>query len=118
TRHAKRHAAGYPENEIRQVIDVMSNPTDFSALEIGDESEGSELRFMRDRALIILLADTGLRVDEVCKLRRGDMDWAANRAILKGRGGKKDIIRFSMRAINASRDYLALREPLDLGSGQ
>ena len=73
-----------------------------------------ELRNLRDRALILTLADTGLRVDEVCKLRCGDIDWERNRVILKGRGNKQAVVRFSTKALNSVRDYLTLRESADL----
>jgi integrase len=118
TRRASREATHYPENDIKHLLDVMSNLHTVSAVAGDNELENSELRDMRDRALIIVLADTGLRVEEVCKLRRGEIDWETKRATLKGLGNKQAFVRFSTRAINAVRDYLSLRDSLDLETGR
>jgi integrase len=73
---------------------------------------------MRDRAFLLTLADTGLRVHEACKLRRGDLDWNEGRAIIIGKGDKQAVVRFSTRAMKALRDYLSARAALDGGSGR
>jgi integrase/recombinase XerC len=76
------------------------------------------LRNLRDRAFLITLADTGLRVHEACNLRRGDIDWYENRAIVLGKGNREAVIRFSSRAVNALKEYLAARSPRDGASGR
>jgi integrase len=116
TRRSQQHAP-YPERAVVRLIEFMSNIRNVTAL-ANREASNLELRNMRDRALILTLADTGLRVEEICKLRCGDIDWETNRAVLKGRGNKQAVVRFSTRAILALRDYLSLREPIDLQSGQ
>ncbi len=80
------------------------------------ENEVERLINLRDRALLLTLADTGLRIHEACKLRRGDIDWHESRAIVIGKGNKEAVVRFSRRAIAAVKDYLALRATRD-GSG-
>jgi integrase len=95
----------------------MSNLQNVSTVD-SNAFDNIELRNMRDRALILTLADTGLRVDEICNLRCGDIDWVASRATLNGRGHKQAVVRFSTRAISALRDYLSLREPFDLETGR
>jgi integrase/recombinase XerC len=117
SRRLKRQPDQYPEDAIKYLIEFMSNPQNISALD-DDKTDNLELRKRRDRALILTLADTGLRVDEICKLRRGDVDWERSRVILKGRGNKQAIVRFSTKAIHAIRDYLSLRETLDLKASQ
>jgi len=72
----------------------------------------------RDRAFILTLADTGLRVHEACQLRRGDIDWNEFRAAIIGKGDRQAIIRFSSRSIRCIKDYLSLRAELDGGSGK
>ncbi|HEX9388896.1 MAG TPA: tyrosine-type recombinase/integrase [Anaerolineales bacterium] len=113
THRFKRQALQYPEEDIEYLIQFMSNLQNVSTAD-GNELDNLnlELRNMRDRALILTLADTGLRVEEICKLRCGDIDWDMSRAILKGRGNKQAIVRFSTRAINAVKDYLSLRKSL------
>ncbi len=73
---------------------------------------------MRDRAFMLTLADTGLRVHEACALRRGDIDWNEGRAVIIGKGDKQAVVRFSTRAMRVLKDYLSLRAALDGGSGR
>jgi integrase len=64
------------------------------------------------------LADTGFRVHEACNLRRGDIDWNEQRTIIIGKGDKQAVVRFTSRSIQAIKDYLSLRAPLDANSGR
>ena len=76
------------------------------------------LRAMRNRAFLLTLADTGLRVHEACNLRRGDIDWNEGRAMIIGKGNKQAVVRFSTRSLSALRDYLSIRGALDGASGR
>jgi integrase/recombinase XerC len=76
------------------------------------------LQILRDRAFLLTLADTGLRVHEACKLRRGDIDWNESQAIITGKGNKQAVVRFSDRSIKALKDYLNGRAALDGASGR
>ena len=60
----------FPANDIERVLNFIG---DSSSIPAKDEVE--RLRATRDRAFLLTLADTGLRVHEACKLRRGDIDW-------------------------------------------
>lgn len=77
-----------------------------------------QLTLQRDAALLITLADTGLRVSEACGLRRGDLDWERKRAVIIGKGDKQAIVRFSARAIKLIQTYLTLRSSLDQTQGR
>jgi len=102
----------FPKDQIEKIIDFsMQLPTSPS-------SQEDRLRVLRDRAFIISLADTGLRVHEICNLRRGDIDWDEGRAIIIGKGDKQAVVRFSSRAMAAIKDYLSARSPLDGNSGR
>ena len=103
----------FPTNEIERVLDFVSDTSSLTT-----ESEIERLRAMRDRAFLLTLADTGLRVHEACNLRRGDLDWNEGRAIIIGKGDKQAVIRFTTRAMRALKDYLSLRAELDGGSGK
>lgn len=81
------------------------------------ESLSGDLAALRDRAFIITLADTGLRISEACSLKRGDIDFSKARALIIGKGDKPGIIRFSPRALDAIRLYLGARAELDGKSG-
>ena len=85
----------------------------------GDEELSSaKLRAYRDRAFLLTLADTGLRVHEACKLRRGDIDWNEGRAVVIGKGDKQAVVRFTSRALQSIKDYLSQRATLDGNSGK
>lgn len=84
----------------------------------GYENEIEHLINLRDRAFLLTLADTGLRVHEACKLRRGDIDWLESRAVIIGKGNKEAVLRFSSRSIDAIKAYLQLRASLDGAGGK
>ena len=75
-----------------------------------------DLSAFRDRAFVLTLVDTGLRLSEACALKRGDIDWLEQRAIIIGKGDKQALIRFSNRSIQALKDYLHERANLDPNS--
>lgn len=103
----------FPRDAIEDVLNAMIN----LIISI-DNSQNERLRDYRDRAFLLTLADTGLRVHEACKLRRGDVDWNEHRAIVIGKGNKQAVVRFSERAIVAIKEYLAARASLDGATGR
>lgn len=103
----------FPRDDIDDVINYAINLANTSF-----EDEAGLLRNLRDRAFIITLADTGMRVHEACKLRRGDIDWNEGRAIIIGKGNQQGIVRFSRRSLKALREYLTTRAELDGASGK
>jgi integrase/recombinase XerC len=104
----------FPAEEIEQVLGFVSNPANLSI----QEGHPEQLRALRDKAFLLTLADTGLRVHEACGLRRGDVDWNEARAIVIGKGDTQAVVRFTSRSIQALRDYLALRASIDGSSGK
>ncbi len=117
----------FPREAIEKVLAYIQAPPSPSGgnLPVEDErrqlkeiSETERLRWLRDRAFLITLADTGLRVHEACNLRRGDLDWNEGRAIIIGKGDKQAVIRFSTRSMTALKDYLSARGKLDGASGR
>ncbi|HEX9018622.1 MAG TPA: tyrosine-type recombinase/integrase [Anaerolineaceae bacterium] len=102
----------FPRDAIEQIVEAM-----LPRKGAGKE-EVERLRELRDRAFLITLADTGLRVHEACGLRRGDLDWNEGRAIIIGKGNKQAVVRFSQRALHALRDYLGARAQVDGTSGR
>jgi integrase len=107
----------FPAEEIVRLLENLSDPASTTAVS-GDVSENLRLREVRDRAFLLTLADTGLRVHEACALRRGDVDWNEGRAVVIGKGDKQAVVRFSSRSLRALKDYLSLRASLDGGSGR
>ena len=103
----------FPRDIIEKVIDYSSTISN-----VGIENEQERLRNLRDRAFILTLSDTGLRVHEACALRRGSMDWHEGRAVIIGKGNQESVVRFSQRSIRAIKDYLHERSKLDGSSGK
>jgi site-specific recombinase XerD len=102
----------------RDAIEAVIRYAETLGAELGS-GENQRLIDLRDRAFILTLADTGLRVQEACRLRRKQIEWLEGRAIIAGKGDKQAVVRFSKRALQAIRDYLKVREPvLDLLSGK
>ncbi len=103
----------FPNDAIRQVLEFAENLSHTPS-----QDEQDKLRNLRDRAFLITLADTGLRVHEACNLRRGDIDWNEAKALIIGKGNKQAVIRFSQRAQEAIKMYLSTRAALDGASGR
>ncbi len=103
----------FPREHIEKVLLYAEN---LSSQPADDPRE--RLRDLRDRAFLLTLADTGLRVHEACALRRGDVDWNEGRAIVIGKGNREAVVRFSGRALRALREYLSSRATLDGSAGR
>ncbi len=103
----------FPQDKIQKVLEYAEGLSASTA-----EDEVDRLRLLRDRAFLLTLADTGLRVHEACHLRRGDLDWNEGHAIIIGKGNLQAVVRFSSRALSALREYLAARTVLDGASGR
>jgi site-specific recombinase XerD len=108
----------FPMDEIDRLLVQVENTENFLVASNDEELETIKLRAYRDRAFLLTLADTGFRVHEACILRRGDIDWNEQRAIIIGKGNKQAVVRFTSRAIQAIKDYLSLRALLDGNSGK
>ena len=113
TRRPGQRLPQFPREDIEKILEFVNNFT-FTLSNKPD----IQLREIRDRAFLLTLADTGLRVHEACNLRRGDIDWNEGRAIIIGKGNKQAVVRFSTRSLQALRDYLSARAALDGGSGR
>jgi len=103
----------FPREAIEQMVEHAKG---LAALPTEDDP--GHMRNLRDRAFIITLADTGLRVHEACALRRGELDWNEGKAIIIGKGNRQAVVRFSKRSLAALKDYLNSRSPIDGASGK
>ncbi|MCB2179890.1 tyrosine-type recombinase/integrase [bacterium] len=112
-RKAGQRLPQFPKEDIQAMIDYAQEITGFQY-----DNPADQWIAYRDAALIITLADTGMRVHEACNLRRGDLDWNEYKAIIIGKGDKQAVVRFSSRSINAIKRYLDLRAKLDGSSGR
>jgi site-specific recombinase XerD len=103
----------FPRESIEQIVNYFTN-----SFTSHSSKRNEFLRTLRNKAFIITLADSGLRVHEACSLRRGDVDWNEGKAIVLGKGDQQSIVRFSSRAVRALKDYLRARSELDGISGR
>lgn len=103
----------FPRDAIEQILE---NAEKLNAVPVSDPHE--RLRNLRDRAFLITLADTGLRVHEACNLRRGDLDWNEGHALVIGKGNREAVVRFTRRSLLALRQYLEARAELDGHTGR
>ncbi|MCC7118039.1 MAG: tyrosine-type recombinase/integrase [Anaerolineales bacterium] len=92
TRRQGKRIVNFDREAVEKVIEYCGRLSD-------------DLPALRDRAFVLTLADTGLRISEACALKRGDIDWLEARAVIIGKGDKQAVIRFSERSIQALREY-------------
>jgi site-specific recombinase XerD len=72
---------------------------------------GSELKDIRDKAILELLFSTGLRVSELCSLK-SDIDLSTEELSIRGKGGKIRVVFISDEAKDAVKKYLAVRKDM------
>jgi integrase/recombinase XerD len=79
---------------------------------------------LRDRAIILLLLDTGMRASELCELTLQAVDLKNRRTRVFGKGSKERILRFSpttgralWRYINQDRQDVPANAPLFITRG-
>lgn len=67
-------------------------------------------RHIRDLAIIDFLTSTGIRVGELVKLNRNDVNFAERECIVFGKGNKERIVYFNARAKIHLQQYLRSRK--------
>jgi len=73
--------------------------------------KGTELKDLRDKAILELLFSTGLRVSELCSLT-SDIDVRSDEFSIRGKGGKVRVVFMSDTAKQAVKEYLAGRKDM------
>ncbi|PIT88990.1 MAG: hypothetical protein COU27_02715 [Candidatus Levybacteria bacterium CG10_big_fil_rev_8_21_14_0_10_36_7] len=87
-------------------LDLMS---DAELLRLLEASKGTDLKSLRDRAILELLFSTGLRVSELCSLEIDDIDLKRDEFSIRGKGGKIRVVFLSDNAREAIENYLEKR---------
>ena len=64
---------------------------------------------LRDRALILTLAETGLRRSEAVSLKLADVDLEQGQAVVIGKGDKQAVVYFGPDSLQAVKDYIEAR---------
>jgi integrase/recombinase XerD len=67
----------------------------------------------RDRALILTLLDTGMRVSELCQIRMRDIDQVSGKIFITGKGNKSRFVFLGKVSRQAVWSYVSERFPKD-----
>lgn len=78
-----------------------------------DSTAEGGLLDLRDRAIILFLADTGCRLGGLCGLRLGDLDFTERRATVTEKGEKTRAVYVLELTAAALRDWLAVRPAVE-----
>jgi site-specific recombinase XerD len=82
-----------------------------------DEMDGfiAQLKTHRDLAIVWLLKDGAMRINEALGLRMGKIDWAGSRITVRSTKGRNErVVQLSADAINALSNYIRLERPKNL----
>jgi site-specific recombinase XerD len=90
-------------------IEFMTNDELHRLLE---SPAGSDLKDLRDRAILQMLFSTGLRVSELCSLSR-DIDLSSDELSVRGKGDKVRVVFLSDEAKKATKAYIDKRDDVD-----
>ena len=99
----------FPQFSQEAIENIMTYASTLSTLPA--ENDQRRLRNFRDRAFIFTLADTGMRVQEACSLRLGDVNWNQARVVLKNRNNRQGETIGSLHVVLR---YLRSILPFDL----
>ncbi len=105
----KKAIKPYSEKEVRAMISSLTR----SKLYVRPGKRSSDHRIPnaeRNRAIILLLLDTGMRSSEVCGLRVNHVDLKTRRARVYGKGDKERFLPFSPSTGQAIWRYRVKRE--------
>jgi len=83
---------GFTDDELRRLLKV---------------TEGRGFLEVRDRAILMSLLSTGLRLAELCSLTVEDVQ--GPHVLVRGKGGKERVVRMGFKAQEAARRYLRRR---------
>jgi len=90
-------------------LDLISTAELERLMKAPDESN---LKGLRDKAIIELFFSTGLRLSELCSLNR-DLDLSKDEFSIRGKGEKVRVVFLSDTAKDAIRNYLKARKDMD-----
>ncbi|CAN5802754.1 tyrosine recombinase XerC [soil metagenome] len=104
------------DDQLSHLLDEPAAPPD-SAPPDAAEEQRRRARRQRDDAVVEVLYGSGLRVAELCGLRRQDLDLSRGRATVWGKGSKQRVVPLSDPSVQALRSWLAEGRPVLAGPG-
>lgn len=102
--------AGLPIPKVPDVLIPSLTPPELRALLEGVNSTRDSIR---DRAILLVLLDTGLRLGELVRLSIGDVDLIEGRCRVMGKGAKERVVPIGLRTRRALRAWIVTRRRTD-----
>lgn len=93
-RSPRRSVRIYSDDEVAQIFKAIDSDADWIVL--------------RNKCIIALMYDSGLRQSEVCTLRKSRISFADNRMTVHGKGDKERTVPLGKLTQRFMREYLAL----------
>ncbi len=86
-------------------------------LDVCDLDSKRNARFLgsRNKAVVLMLLDTGLRISELASVTLGDVDLNTGRIKVIGKGAKERVVKMSATCLKALVRYLACRPAVETG---
>lgn len=104
----QREIQPYNESDIRALLNHLARSKRYSRP--GKKVSDHALPYAeRNRAIILLLVDTGIRAEELCSIRIHQVDKRNQRILIHGKGAKERHVAFSARTHQALWRYLTTR---------
>jgi integrase/recombinase XerD len=104
----------YSEGDVRSMLNSLERSKRYSRP--GKRMSDHAVPYPeRNRAIILLLLDTGIRNSELCKARLRDLDKRNQRLHIHGKGAHERDVPFSARTHQALWRYLTLRPDANMG---
>lgn len=108
----KKEVIPLNEQEVKAIMSVLNRSKIY--IRQGQSVDHSLGSYERNRAIILLMLDTGVRASELCDLKIEDVDNRNNRIFVRqGKGMKERLLPFSPRTGQMIWRYLATRERSD-----
>lgn len=114
-RPEKREIEPYTQSDVRLMLQATgrSLPYKRSRDHSPTSHSISSILILRNRAIILLLLDTGIRASELCDLRVRDADLRNRKVKIFGKGAKERILPLSANTGRALWRYLTTRPEAD-----
>jgi integrase/recombinase XerC len=109
---AHNPARGIKAPKANKPLPSFANYVDMKPLldeELFIKDAGCQFEAARDHTLVELLYVTGMRRDELIKLRDADVDFSAQQLLVNGKRNKQRIIPFSPKTTQMLKRYLDIR---------
>lgn len=90
----KRNVRAFSKQDIQSILALVS---------------GNRFSQVRSRAMILLLMDTGLRLNELAKIELRDMDFEHEIIRVMGKGARERVVRMGRIAQGVTLHYITLR---------